>query len=62
MSFTDHSVVVVTPVFEDVEASTRLFCELAAQFGDQLFVVAVDDGSSGSPSFLTASSGLVLPV
>ena len=49
MSFTDHNVVVVTPVFEDVEASTRLFRELAAQFGDQLFVVAVDDGSVRQP-------------
>ncbi len=31
MSFADHSVIVVTPVYEDVEASSRLFLELAAQ-------------------------------
>lgn len=49
MSFTDHSLVVVTPVFEDVEASSRLFAELAAMAGDDLFVVAVDDGSVAQP-------------
>ena len=37
--------VVVTPVYEDREASGRLFLELAAQFGRGLRVVAVDDGS-----------------
>ncbi|MEZ5646634.1 MAG: glycosyltransferase [Burkholderiaceae bacterium] len=42
-------VVVVTPVFEDVEASGRLFLELSRQFGEGLFVVAVDDGSVHQP-------------
>jgi polyisoprenyl-phosphate glycosyltransferase len=41
--------VVVTPVYEDTEASSRLFAELAAQFGARLFVVAVDDGSVRQP-------------
>jgi polyisoprenyl-phosphate glycosyltransferase len=41
--------IVVTPVFEDVEASSRLFQELAAEFGEQVFVVAVDDGSVRQP-------------
>lgn len=41
--------VVVTPVFEDAEASTRLFEELSATFGQQVHVVAVDDGSVCQP-------------
>ena len=45
MSFADHKLIIVTPVYEDVEASSRLFKELAAQFGWDFFVVAVDDGS-----------------
>ena len=49
MSFTEHSTVVVTPVFEDVEASGRLFVELANVFGRDVFVVAVDDGSVKQP-------------
>lgn len=41
--------VVVTPVFEDSEASTRLFHELFDAFGAQVHVVAVDDGSVRQP-------------
>ncbi|MBK6868858.1 MAG: glycosyltransferase [Burkholderiales bacterium] len=44
-----HTVVVVTPVYEDAEASSRLFRELAAEFGDGVFMVAVDDGSIRQP-------------
>ncbi len=43
------SLIVVTPVYEDVEASARLFKELHALFGSDLFVVAVDDGSVRQP-------------
>jgi polyisoprenyl-phosphate glycosyltransferase len=49
MSINGHRVIVVTPVYEDVEASSRLFKELAAQFGQKVFVVAVDDGSVRQP-------------
>lgn len=42
-------VVVVMPVFEDREASTRLFLELAKTFGAECHVVAVDDGSIRQP-------------
>lgn len=42
-------VVVVTPVYEDREASSRLFKELADVLGQQLFIVAVDDGSVRQP-------------
>ena len=42
---TGPGLVIVTPVYEDVEASRRLFSELADAFRDQLQVIAVDDGS-----------------
>lgn len=41
--------VVVTPVYEDTEAATRLFKELATEFVREVFVVAVDDGSVRQP-------------
>lgn len=41
--------VVITPVYEDAEASARLFKELRAALGGELFVVAVDDGSVREP-------------
>lgn len=49
MTVIDHDVVVVTPVFEDAEASSRLFGELITLLGQRLFVVAVDDGSVRQP-------------
>lgn len=49
MNFADHALIVVTPVYEDVEASSRLFLELSAQFGRSVFAVAVDDGSVRQP-------------
>lgn len=49
MSFAECPVIVVTPVYEDGEASSRLFKELAAQFGGECGVVAVDDGSVRQP-------------
>jgi glycosyltransferase involved in cell wall biosynthesis len=41
--------VVVTPVYEDVEASSRLFRELRTALGSDIFIVAVDDGSVRQP-------------
>lgn len=41
--------VVVTPIYEDREASSRLFVDLAKAFGEGLYVVAVDDGSVREP-------------
>lgn len=49
MSLQTHALVIVTPVYEDLEASGRLFQELGKQFGQQVFVVAVDDGSVRQP-------------
>jgi len=48
------SLVVVMPVYEDVEASSQLFRHLVHDLGDDLFIVAVDDGSVRQP--LTASA------
>jgi hypothetical protein len=49
MSFNQYSLIVVTPVYEDAEASGRLFKELVAQFKNDVLVVAVDDGSVKQP-------------
>ena len=49
MTVTQHDLVVVTPVYEDVEASSRLFRELVEQFNDRVYLVAVDDGSVKEP-------------
>lgn len=42
-------IVVITPVYEDLEASSRLFKELAFEFNEDVFIVAVDDGSVNQP-------------
>ena len=44
-----HSLIIVTPVFEDIEASSLLFKEISTQFGHEVFVIAVDDGSLEQP-------------
>jgi glycosyltransferase involved in cell wall biosynthesis len=41
--------VVVMPVYEDREASSRLFLELARTQGRDVYIVAVDDGSVRQP-------------
>lgn len=45
----NDSFVVVTPVFEDAEASRELFQELGELYGNKAYVVAVDDGSVQNP-------------
>lgn len=47
--FASFQFVIVTPVYEDCEAGRRLFQELAAEFGTDIFVAAVDDGSVRQP-------------
>src|SRR5690606_15606632 len=49
MTLKDRSLLVVTPVFEDREASARLFAELGHLFGRDVYVIAVDDGSVRQP-------------
>jgi len=46
---TDARIIVVTPVYEDFEASSRLFQELQDELGDSVYIVAVDDGSVKQP-------------
>jgi hypothetical protein len=43
------SYAVVTPIFEDTEAATRLMKELRDVLGDGAYIVAVDDGSIRHP-------------
>jgi len=45
----NYKLIVVTPVYEDVEASSQLFKALKAEFNQEIFVVAVDDGSVKQP-------------
>jgi len=49
MTAKKYSLVVVMPVYEDVEASGKLFKDLAGEFEGQVFVVVVDDGSVCQP-------------
>ena len=46
---TDARFAVVMPIYEDREASTRLFKELYAEYGSNAYIVAVDDGSVNQP-------------
>ncbi|AVH93120.1 glycosyltransferase [Stenotrophomonas maltophilia] len=52
--------IVVMPVYEDLEASSKLFVELARTQGLDTYVVAVDDGSVRQPLPISAleASGL----
>ena len=45
----EPSHVVVAPIYEDREASAKLFSELRAALGPDVFIVAVDDGSVRQP-------------
>jgi len=53
-NMTDSRFAVVMPIYEDEEASTRLFKELFAEYGDRVYVVAVDDGSLNQPVHIEA--------
>lgn len=55
-----QKLIVVTPVYEDVEASSKLFQELEKDFGKDVYIVAVDDGSVKQPLDISAikSAGL----
>lgn len=45
--------VIVTPVFEDTKASSRLFQELRIAFQQKIYIVVIDDGSVREPVKLT---------
>ncbi|WP_340649629.1 glycosyltransferase [Pseudoxanthomonas winnipegensis] len=52
--------VVVMPVYEDLEASSKLFLELARTQGPDIYVVAVDDGSVRQPLEVSAIEAAAL--
>jgi hypothetical protein len=54
-------IVVVMPVYEDLEASSRLFRELALAQPGRIYVVAVDDGSVRQPLPASAIASAGLP-
>jgi len=59
-NMTDQRFAVVMPIYEDQEASTRLFRELYAEYGDRAYVVAVDDGSINQPVAIETLQGIGL--
>jgi glycosyltransferase involved in cell wall biosynthesis len=44
-----YLIVIITPIYEDNDASRRLFLDLAKEFKNKIYVVAVDDGSVKHP-------------
>ena len=56
-----QSLVIVTPVYEDLEAANRLFIALKQQFPSGLTVVAVDDGSIHHPLPIDIFTAIDLP-
>jgi len=60
MSSITSQFVVVTPVYEDAEASHKLFTELARLYDKEVYIVAIDDGSVNEPINAThiTSAGL----
>lgn len=48
-AITSPFLVVVTPIYEDVEASSKLFKEINKALGSDVYIVAVDDGSVRQP-------------
>ena len=45
----NEKLVVVTPIYEDTESAEKLISELKKKFQDNLYIVAVDDGSIHRP-------------
>lgn len=48
-NFNDKNLIVITPVYEDREASSVLFKELFKEYGEKIYIVAIDDGSVKVP-------------
>jgi polyisoprenyl-phosphate glycosyltransferase len=45
----NYDLIIVTPFYEDVEATSKLFLELAKYYEKNFFIVAIDDGSVKQP-------------
>ena len=41
--------IIVTPIYEDIKSAEKLFRNLKSQFDDEIFIVAIDDGSVKKP-------------
>ncbi len=41
--------IIVTPIYEDIKSAEKLFSKLKSQFDDEIFIVAIDDGSVKKP-------------
>jgi hypothetical protein len=58
MNKDSHSLlVIVTPVFEDLEAASKLFKELRQELDSELYIVVVDDGSVKQPIDVSSLRG-----
>ena len=44
-----EKVVIVTPIYEDTDSAEKLLSELKDLYKEEIFIVAVDDGSITSP-------------
>ncbi len=53
-SYKQYSIVIVTPVFEDIKASSQLFKNLHIELGENVYIVAIDDGSVLEPLKISA--------
>jgi glycosyltransferase involved in cell wall biosynthesis len=49
MKLKNYKQLIVVPVYEDRQAATRLFGEIAALYSTEAFLIAVDDGSVREP-------------
>jgi hypothetical protein len=49
MKLKNYKKLIVVPVYEDLQAAARLFNEIAALYGKEVFLIAVDDGSVREP-------------
>jgi glycosyltransferase involved in cell wall biosynthesis len=55
-----HKLIILTPIYEDLAASTRLFAEIKSQFKNNVFVIAVDDGSLNEPIEISSFKNIKL--
>jgi len=49
MNAESNQSIIITPIYEDATASSKLFSDLALLYGDTIYIVAVDDGSVHEP-------------
>ena len=57
----DYKNIIITPVYEDVEASKLLFADLKEKFNNDVYIVAVDDGSVIHPLEISCLEKVNIP-